>query len=302
MHSQTDPFDSVFLAKLEQLHRLSTKLFKSHLRADRPSRQTGSSLEFADYRNYTPGDDPRSVDWSIYARLDRLVVKLHEQEQDLPVHLLVDSSASMRWKPQTQPATAGKFDTARRIAAALAYIGLASLDRIELAWFGHSHGPVLPMGRGKGHFHKVLRFLSDAPPSAGPTSLLNSLRQFTTQSRKRGLVILLTDLLDPLGHEQPLGLLHAAQFETEVLQILHPAELQPTLLGEFQLRDSESTSELPFTATPDSVARYRQLLHQLLEDQHRFCMKHRIGLLRLSSETPFEDSVLKLLREGRWLK
>ncbi len=304
MHSQNEHpfFDSDFLAKLEQLSLLSRKLFKSDRRADRPSRQTGSSLEFADYRNYASGDDPRSVDWSIYARLERLVVKLYEQEQDLPVYILIDSSASMRWTPFPDRHSPKKLDTARRIAAALAYIGLANLDRIELAWFDQIHGPVLAMGRGKNHFHKILGFLSQLPVATGPTSLLNAISQFTRKTRKRGVAILITDLLDPAGYEEPLALLHAAQFQTEVLQILHPAELRPELLGEFQLIDSESGNELPFTATPASLDRYRQLFQKLLEDQHRFCMEHRIGLIQIPADTQFEDAVLKLLREGRFLK
>jgi uncharacterized protein (DUF58 family) len=303
LHSQTEPpfFDSVFLAKLEQLSLLCRRLFKSENRADRPSRHNGSSLEFADYRNYTPGDDPRSVDWSIYARLERLVVKLYEQEQDLPVHILVDSSTSMRWTPDPDRAPPQKLNTARRIAAALAYIGLSNQDRVHLSWFDHSHGPELAAGRARGHFHKVLGFLSQPPPE-GPTSLLTAIRQFTRKTRKRGVAILITDLLDPAGYQEPLSLLNAAQFETEILQLLHPAELHPELLGELQLVDSESGAELAFTATPDALGRYRELLGNLLEQQRQFCMEHRIGLVRLSSQIPFEDAVLKLLREGRLLK
>ncbi len=302
LHSQTEPpfFDSVFLAKLEQLSLLCRRLFKSENRADRPSRHNGSSLEFADYRNYASGDDPRAVDWSIYARLERLVVKLYEQEQDLPIHILVDSSASMRWTPHPDHAPPEKLNAARKIAAALAYIGLSNQDRVQLAWFDQNHGPELAAGRGRSHFHKVLGFLSQPPPPA-PTSLLTAIRQFTRKIRRRGVVILISDLLDPSGCQEPLGILNAAQFETEVLQILHPAELQPELLGELQLVDSESGSELAFTATPAALARYRELLGNLLEQQHRFCREHRIGLLRLSSEAPFEDAVLKLLREGRFL-
>jgi uncharacterized protein (DUF58 family) len=303
LHSQTEPpfFDSVFLAKLEQLSLLCRKLFKSENRADRPSRQNGSSLEFADYRNYVPGDDPRSVDWSIYARLERLVVKLYEQEQDLPIHILVDSSTSMRWTPEPERAPPEKLTAARRIAAALAYIGLSNQDRVHLSWFAHGHGPELAPGRSKGQFHKILGFLSQPPPES-PTSLLTALRQFTLKTRKRGVAILITDLLDPAGFQEPLCLLNAAQFETEILQILHPAELHPELLGELQLVDSESGAELAFTATPDALGRYQELLGDLLEQQHRFCIEHRIGLVRLSSQTPFEDAVLKLLREGRFLK
>src|SRR4029077_17171789 len=129
MTGQSDAllFDSAFLAKLEQLYLLSRKIFRGQQRAERKSKQIGSSLEFADYRNYTPGDDLRTIDWNIYGRLDRLFVKLFEEEQDLPVYFLVDASASRRWQPG-QLST--KFDQARRITASLAYIALANLDRV----------------------------------------------------------------------------------------------------------------------------------------------------------------------------
>src|SRR3954468_10301349 len=116
-------FDSAFLSKLEQLYLLSKKLFRGEHRAERRSRQTGSSLEFADYRNYVRGDDLRSVDWNVYGRLDRLFVKLFEQEQDLHIYVLVDASGSMRWSP-SDGNDSPKLDQARRIAASLAYIGL----------------------------------------------------------------------------------------------------------------------------------------------------------------------------------
>ena len=137
METPTAPllFDSSFLTKLEQLYLLSKKLFRGAHRAERRSRQIGSSLEFADYRNYTLGDDLRSIDWNIYGRLDRLFVKLFEQEQDLDISFLLDASASMRWKPEGSDRLS-KFDQGRRIAASLAYIGLANLDRVNVHYFG----------------------------------------------------------------------------------------------------------------------------------------------------------------------
>src|SRR5204863_8524817 len=138
-------FDSAFLAKLEQLHLLARKIFRGEHHAERRSRQSGSSLEFADYRTYAFGDDLRSIDWNVYARLDRLFVKLFEQEQDLDVHFLVDASASMRWASSFSP----KLDQGRRIAAALSYIALSNLDRVNIVWFGSALGRDLGLSRGK---------------------------------------------------------------------------------------------------------------------------------------------------------
>jgi len=175
-------FDSAFLSKLEQLYLLSKKLFRGAHRAERRSRQLGSSLEFADYRNYTAGDDLRSIDWNIYGRLDRLFIKLFEQEQDLDISFLIDASASMRWSPESRPGAQAprisKFDQARRIAASLAYIGLANLDRVNVHYFGSRLEKDMGLSRGKSQFHKVLDFLRDAPELDGETRLLPSLQTF----------------------------------------------------------------------------------------------------------------------------
>src|SRR3954447_25316878 len=164
----SDPvFDTAFLSKLEQLYLLSKKLFRGAHRAERRSRQVGSSLEFADYRNYTSGDDLRSIDWNIYGRLDRLFIKLFEQEQDLDISFLLDASASMRWTPPDGAERLSKFDQARRITASLAYIGLANLDRVNVHYFGSRLEEDLGLCRGKSQFHKVLEFLRMAPVLEG---------------------------------------------------------------------------------------------------------------------------------------
>ena len=149
-------FDSDFLAKLEQLHLLAKRLFRGEQRAERRSRQTGASLEFADYREYVPGDELRSIDWPAYGRLERLFVKLYEQEQDLPVSFLIDASASMRWRPSETAPGWSKLEQARRLAAALAYIALANLDAVNVFYFSSDVQAELRVLRGKGQFHRVL--------------------------------------------------------------------------------------------------------------------------------------------------
>src|SRR6188768_3047813 len=205
MRSESVIFSSAFLGKLEQLYLLSKKLFRGAHRAERRSRQVGSSLEFADYRNYTGGDDLRSIDWNIYGRLDRLFIKLFEQEQDLDISFLIDASASMRWTPPNGAQRLSKLDQARRITASLAYIGLANLDRVNVHWFGHRLGDDMGLARGKSQFHKVLDFLRDAPAPEGDTRLLPTLRAFTQRMKRRGLVFLLSDLFDPAGVEEALA-------------------------------------------------------------------------------------------------
>jgi uncharacterized protein (DUF58 family) len=297
-------FDSEFLSKLEQLYVLSKKLFRGDHHAERRSRQTGSSLEFADYRNYNRGDDLRRVDWNIYGRLDRLVVKLFEQEQDLHLHFLIDASESMRWKaaPGTRPGATerpSKLDTARRIAASLAYIGLANLDRVNIHWFGSSLEPGMGLARGRSQFHQVLDFLRQPPELEGPTRLLDSARLFAQQIKRRGMVFVLSDLFDPDGCQEALARLRHSQFEVQVVQVLDPAEIRPESSGDLKLIEGETGQSFDLTATGAILERYHQEIDRFLQETLDFCHQRAIAYVQASTAACFEDLVLRVLRDGR---
>ncbi len=312
-------FDSAFLAKLEQLYLLSKKLFRGTHRAERRSRQTGSSMEFADYRNYSAGDDLRSIDWNIYGRLDRLFIKLFEQEQDLDISFLIDASASMRWVPSdhsivpTAPRTSRKasnlnsqhstkFDQARRITASLAYIGLANLDRVNVHWFASQLDTDMGLARGKTQFHKVLDFLRDAPALEGETRLLPTIRAFAQRMKRRGLVFLLSDLFDPAGVEEALALLRFQRFEVHVIHILDPAELRPTSTGDLRLIESESGNACEVTANEALLKRYHAEIDSFLATTAAHCAERGIAYGLATTAIPFEDLVLRVLRDGRMIQ
>ena len=294
-------FDSAFLSKLEQLYLLSKKLFRGAHRAERRSRQIGSSLEFADYRNYTSGDDLRSIDWNIYGRLDRLFIKLFEQEQDLDISFLLDASASMRWTPEGSDRLS-KFDQARRIAASLAYIGLANLDRVNVHYFASRLEEDLGLCRGKSHFHKVLDFLRDAPALEGETRLLPSLRTFAQRMKRRGLVFVLSDLFDTQGVEDALALLRYHQFEVHVIQILDPAEIRPTATGDLRLIESETGDAYEVTANETLLKRYHAEIDAFLATTAAHCAERGIAYGQATTAAPFEDLVLRVLRDGRMIQ
>ena len=203
-------FDSAFLAKLERLHLLSRRTFGGQSRAERRSHKLGSSLEFADYRNYVPGDDLRSIDWNIYGRSDKLFLKLFEEEEDLHIYLLVDVSDSMRWQAHDErndaPLRPSKLDVARQLAGTLAYIGLANLDRVNVHFFSGHLGHDLGLGRGKSHFHRALEFLERLPVTAGPTDLTRSFKAFGQTTKRRGLVLVLSDFFRSGGLRGSVGL------------------------------------------------------------------------------------------------
>jgi uncharacterized protein (DUF58 family) len=299
-------FDSAFLSKLEQLYILSKKLFRGAHRAERRSRQIGSSLEFADYRNYTAGDDLRSIDWNIYGRLDRLFIKLFEQEQDLDISFLIDASGSMRWTPDfsraPEKSRVSKFDQARRIAASLAYIGLANLDRVNIHYFGSRLEKDMGLCRGKSQFHKVLDFLREAPELEGETRLLPSLRAFAQRMKRRGLVFILSDFFDPQGVEEALAALRYHQFEVHVIQILDPAEIRPESTGDLRLVESETGAAFEITANDSLLSRYHAEIDAFLSRLAAFTQEKGISYAQASTAVPFEDLVLRVLRDGRMIQ
>lgn len=294
-------FDSAFLAKLEQLHLLARRLFRGEQRAERRSRQAGSSLEFADYREYSEGDELRSIDWPAYARLERLFVKLYEQEQDIGVSFLVDASGSMLWRPE-KPTGFGKFDTARRITAALAYIALANLDRVSIHYTADKLLAELGVMRGKAQFHSVLEFLRQPPPNAGPTSLLASAKAFVQRTKRSGIVFVMSDFFDPAGYEESIALLQHAQFEVHTIQILEPTEIAPPDTGDLRLLETETGASMEVTANDAVLTRYREEVAAFNKGLAAFCRKRAIAHASVTCDLPFEDTVLKTLRDGVMLK
>jgi uncharacterized protein (DUF58 family) len=294
-------FDSAFLAKLEQLHLLARRLFRGEHRAERRSRQLGSSLEFADYREYSAGDELRAIDWPAYARLERLFVKLYEQEQDMAVSFLVDASASMQWQPEGATGIS-KFDSARKITAALGYIALANLDRVGVHFFGEGIVSELGVMRGKAQFHSVLEFLRTPPETSGPTRMLAAVKTFTQRTKRSGVVFVISDFFDSEGHEESLALLQHRQFDVHAIQILDPAELSPTETGDLRLLEAETGASLEVTADDAVLARYRQEITAYNAQLEAFCLKRSIAHARVNCNVPFEDVVLKTLRDGVMLK
>src|SRR6059036_1963639 len=170
-----------FLTRLEQLELVSRKIFLGRLKGERRSKRKGQSVEFADYRNYVVGDDLRFLDWNLYARLDRLFIRLFMEEEDLHFYVLIDNSLSMDFGAPT------KLHYAKQIAAALGFIGLVNLDRVVIEAFNDRLTQSLPAVRGRRSLFRVLDFLQKLEP-AGPSNLKESLRAFSLKSSGKGVV------------------------------------------------------------------------------------------------------------------
>ncbi len=291
-----------FLARLERLRLHVRKSLAGHLRADRRSRRVGSSLEFADYRNYASGDDPRRIDWSIYGRLDRLMTKLYEEEEDLEVTILLDASRSMRWRAPGEEVGV-KWQLARQVAAALAYLGLQGLDRIGLCYFDSSLRGESGLFRGRGAFSSVVRFLQNPPaPGEDGTDLAESLSRFTRKNRRRGLAIVLSDCLDPAGFERGLSAITNRHFALHLVHLLHPQECTPMEEGDLLVRDCETAAELPVTGSPALRVAYEREVRQFCDELKTWCSRREAGYSFLTADMSFEDVVWKILRQDRLLR
>ncbi|MEN6357270.1 MAG: DUF58 domain-containing protein [Armatimonadota bacterium] len=278
-----------FLRKLEQLSLVSRRVFAGKMRGERRSTKRGASVEFADYRNYTHGDDFRRVDWNVYARLEKLFLKLFVEEEDLHIYILIDASKSMEF------GSPSKLLHAKRIAAALSYIGLANLDRVGLAALSGSDAHILQPKRGKQSAHEVFRWLECISPS-GQTDLAASIRDFSLRTAQSGVVIVLSDFLCT-SYPQGLITLLARKFEPVILHILDQDELQPPLVGDLLLIDSETGERREVTITQTLLRKYQQRLSAFKTDLESFCVRYGCTHACISNRTPFEDLVLNYLRQ-----
>ena len=291
----TDFFDEAFHRKLEYLSILSKRAFAGQTRGERRAKKRGSGLEFADYRQYTPGDDFRYLDWKAYLRLNRLILRLYEEEQDLPIYVFVDSSRSMNF------GTPSKFDYGRRVAAALCYIGLANLDRVNLISYAEKPLAELSPQRGKGKIFRVFQFLTDMQPS-GETDAAAAFKTYCTDTRRRGLAVVISDFLDPRGFAGGLDLLRYFRHDVFVIHTASREELEPVLAGDLLLVDSENGVSREVTATPALLEAYRAAVEGQSDDMEAYCMRREMGYVRAATDFPFEELILNVFRQGRFLK
>lgn len=279
-----------FMARLEQLELLSRRTLMGRLRGERRSKRKGSSVEFADHRNYVAGDDPRFVDWNIAARLDRLFIKLFEEEEDLHFHLLIDTSRSMDFGEPT------KLLFAKQVAAALAFVGLISLDRVTVWPFDADLERPMPAARGRRSLFRVLEFLEAIEP-AEAGNLGQSCRTFALRNPGKGIVVILSDLLDKGGFEQGLRYLLSRRMEVFVVQILAAEEIDPELAGELRLIDVEDEDTSEITVSAPLLTRYRANVAAYREAIREFCGGRGASYLFASNQIGFERLVLTYLRE-----
>jgi uncharacterized protein (DUF58 family) len=289
--TQAQPLlDPQFLARLEQLELVSRKIFLGRLKGERRSKRKGQSVEFADYRNYVVGDDLRFLDWNLYARLDRLFLRLFMEEEDLHFSLLIDNSLSMDFGTPT------KLHYAKQITAALGFIGLVNLDRVVVEAFNDRITERMPALRGRRSLWRLLDFLQKIEP-AGPSDLRQALRTFSLRCSGKGVVVLLSDMMDKNGYEEALRYLVARQLDIYVIQILSQEEIEPEVVGDLRLVDVEDEDVAEITVSGPLLKRYKQNLAAYRASLHEFCTRRGVTYLFTSNQVPFDRLVLTYLRQ-----
>jgi len=282
-------FSSEFLAQLERLSLLSRRVFRGRVKGERRSPRRGHSVEFCDYRAYGVGDDLRYVDWNIYGRLDRLHVKLFVDEQDLCLHLLLDASASMDFGAPT------KLEYGARLAAALGFIGLVSMERVGVGVLRERVAEGWPPTRGRNQVMNLFDFLGRVRP-AGGTTLNDGLQNYARRAREPGLAVVISDLLDPGGFEAGVRALLEHRFDVHLVHVLTPEEMNPELAGDLRLVDSETGEVRELSVDGDAIRAYRERLRQFLERVEAFSRTREIGYHRVTVDTSVEEFVLSQIR------
>src|SRR6266404_1683639 len=295
------------LRRLEQFQLLAARRAKSSARGERRSRARGQSVEFADYRNYTHGDDFRYLDWNLYGRLERLFLKLYEEERELPVRIFLDASESMTFGMPV------KFDFARQVAAAVGYVALCGYDRVSVIPFPDMLQE--PMSESELKTHELaargalrsvrgrksaLQFFQNINQltAGGATELNEALRRGALQVRQAGVAVVLSDFLDPAGYESGLTALVGRGFQVNAVQILAPDELNPAAYGDLRLIDSETGAQQEVTFGKYRLKAYQQTARNFCQRLREYCSGRGCNFFLAPSDTPLEELLLKQLRQA----
>ncbi len=294
--------DPSFLYTLDRLVLVSRRARAGTFKGERRSPRRGGSVEFADYREYAPGDDFRQVDWNAYARLERLFLRLFVEEEDATVHILFDASKSMDWGEPN------KWLYARRVAAALGYIALVGMDRLMAAGVGvvnqsgsnsRAYVAMRPL-RGKSQAARWFDWLAALQPG-GKASPEAALLQYASDARRAGPLVVIGDLMDD-GWREGIQRLAEHRYEVTVLHIMAPEEIDPAFEGDLRLVDSESADGVEITADYDLLSRYRDRVQAWQTEWQQFCNARAINYATIVTSMPFEDVILSFLRQRAVLR
>lgn len=281
------------MSQLERLELVTRKVFRGRMKGERRSKRKGESVEFADYRNYVPGDDLRRLDWNLYARLDKLILKLFQEEEDLHFYTLIDASLSMGFGEPT------KLEYAKQLAAALGFVGLVRSDRVVIDTLGQSVRERSPVLRGRRSVWRMLQQLDGI--AAGQenetgVSLADGVKRFCLRNAGKGVVVLISDLMDKQGYEAALKYLMAQRVDVYVIQILSQEEIDPDVVGDLRLVDCEDSDVAEISVSEPLLARYKKTLAGFTAGAQDFCNRRGMNYLLANNQTPVRELMTNYMR------
>ncbi len=290
-NSDKDPLLSpALLAQLERMELVSRKIFRGRMKGERRSKRKGQSVEFSDFRNYVAGDDLRFIDWNMYARLDKLFLKLFMEEEDLHFYTLIDVSPSMQFGNPT------KFRYAKQLAGALGYIGLCRTDRVKIEALDgarHNNAPTL---RGRSSLWQMVSYLENLE-SKNTVSMTEAVKAFCLRNTGKGILVLITDLMDKSGYEDALKYLVARDLDIYLIHVLSQEEIDPDITGDLKLVDCEDRDIAEVSVSQRLIDRYKQTLATFIEDARDFCARRGIVYTMTSTERSVDRLVSRYLRQ-----
>ncbi len=284
-----------FLNKLEKLHILSRKIKRGSIKGERMSPKKGKSVEFSDHREYTLGDELRTIDWNIYGRLNRLFVKLFREEEELILYLLIDSSNSMAF------GNPPKLDFAKKIALSLSYIALSDYDRVSISIGGSGLLDYKYPLRGRKQIFKLIEYISQITPKGG-TSISKFLYDFAVFQKRAGFVVVISDFLDPSDFFKEISRLIYQKNELFLIQVLDKEELNPSILGDVELIDVEGLWRKELSIDGKLLSNYKKRIASFCDNIKSFCYSQGASYILCPTYVPFEDIVLEFFLKGRLLR
>ncbi len=284
-------------AQLDRMHIRSTRFIRGGGAGQRSSTRRRPAVDFREHRKYVAGDDIRFVDWKASARSEQVFLKQGEQPQETNVHLLIDTSRSMAWgKPP-------KNHSVLQLAAALGYLALSSDDRLHVVPFARARSPENSEAfvfKGKGQFPALWKRLRSFPVN-GHSDLQQTVQR-TSRMRRGGLVIILSDLLDIRELNQALSMLPRPAWETTIIHILHPHELEPVLYGDVQMEDVETGALENYDVNAQAIENYNQHLKSWLETIEMTCVENKAIYTLVSTGWSLETEIIPHLQRIRVLE
>jgi uncharacterized protein (DUF58 family) len=286
-------FDAAFLKRCESLHRAARRGWGRALLGRRANLRLAGGTEVTALGDYTTGDDFRYVDWHRCARHDELLSKRFQGSENQSVHVLLDGSASMRL------GSPSKFDAARTLTAALAYLALANYDSVGVTLFADQVAADLPPLCGRQKIAAMLRFIGGLQAQERPTDLKRAAESLVRRGRARGLVVVVSDLLDPAGFAPAVDLLRRFHYQPYLLQVFDRFDSEPELLGKIRFEDAETGRTLSDSLDERDLANYRDVFREFCQSVRRYCSRYGIGLMQTRTDVGFETCLEKMVRTRR---